>query len=125
MQQFLTDNPSLLATGLDLILAMAALALTWAATRVGKRAGVQVEQTHLDRINAAVRHVVVEAMADGRTDLSEIARIAGVYLRAHLPDAVNAMQPTPKVIRTVAAAHLATVPDIAALRTPPPLDGRS
>jgi hypothetical protein len=109
MQQFLIDYPDIFAQLLGLVMALVTLAIGWAARRVGQRAGIQIEQTHIDRINAAVRHVTAEALADGKTDLGEISRIAGLYLRMHLPDAVAAVQPSPAAIHTIAAAHKAAI----------------
>ena len=109
MTQFLTDHPDIFAQALSLILTLVSLVIGWAAARIGRRAGIDIEQRHLDRIAAAIRHVATQSLADGRTDLAEITAIAGAYLRQHLPDAMNAVGPSPDAIRTIAAAHLAKV----------------
>ena len=115
MQQFFTTHPDLFAQVLSLALTIVTLIIGWAATRMGQRAGIDIEQRHIDRITAAIRHVATESLADGRTDVAEITAIAGAYLRQQLPDAMKAVSPSADAIRTIAAAHLATTIEFARL----------
>ena len=99
-------TPELIDAAVTIGLTLFGLVASYAAAQVAQRAGIDVEQTHIDRIKAAVAHVTLAAMADGKTNISEITSLSLAYLSANLPDAMAAVHPSAAAIQTISKAVL-------------------
>lgn len=99
-------SPELIDAAVSIGLTLFGLVATYAAAMIAKKANIDVEQTHIDRIKAAVSHVTLAAMADGKTDVGEITALSQAYLRANLPDAIAKLKPSPDVVAVIAKAVL-------------------
>ncbi|SHE79894.1 hypothetical protein SAMN05444339_10295 [Loktanella atrilutea] len=103
-------NPDTFNDILTIVLTLFGLIGSYAAARVAQRTGLDIEQTHIDRIKAAVQNVAIAAMADGRTDAAEITRLSLAYLARHLPDAVGKVKPSSDAISTIVKAQIEAWP---------------
>lgn len=103
---------SILDLVVQLAVALAGLAITYVSAKASKKIGIEVEQTHIDRIKAGVANVAIAAMADGKTDIKEITSLSMAYLLAQLPEAMAAIKPTNQAVATIALAHMNTTFDM-------------
>ena len=100
---------ALLDSLVQVVVALFGIAATYAAAQVSKKAGIEIEQTHITRIKDAVGNVATKAMADGKTDIAEITSLSMSYLVDQLPQAMKAIKPSNKAVAAIASAKLHTL----------------
>ncbi len=85
----------------------------WVAQRVtgyiktaSDKIGLDIEQTHLVRLEQGIQNVAKKALADGKTDVREIAALALAEMNFAKPTAVEVVQPTQLGVENIVKATI-------------------
>ncbi len=87
------------------------LAITWAAGEIvfyarkaSKKIGLDLEETHLARLEAGIINVAKKGLADGKLSIGEIATLAIQEMNEAKPQAMEAVKPTRLGVENIVTA---------------------
>ncbi|MEM6712463.1 MAG: hypothetical protein AAF590_09300 [Pseudomonadota bacterium] len=97
------------------LIALAALALGWLASRLGRWLGVEIDREHADALHAAIARGVRHALSLVRAEIREHAELdvenrliaeTAIYLEELMPDALQHFGLTDDALDRLIRAHL-------------------
>lgn len=122
-------TPDIIATVLPYLLAIIAAVLTplisWAAVRVTRLSGIEIEAHHRAALHSALMTGIRWALGRGLTGQAAVSSAVD-YATRSVPDALAALHPTPDVLHDLASSKLREVIErVPMVVLPPPATGGS
>ena len=98
---------ALLPHVLEVLALVLTLIIGWAAKRFRDWTGIQIEEKHQRALHQAAMTAATAAIARGMEGVKAV-EFVDVYVRASVPDAVAALQPSTGIMSEIARSKLAS-----------------
>jgi len=108
MEHLINLYTAILPTLLQVIASVLGLLLIWVTGTLKTRWGIEIEARHREALHSAIMSGILSALTKGLSGTDAVTD-ALAYARKSVPDAINALSPSPDVLDDLAQAKLLKV----------------